>query len=166
MYREKHIDRSNKWGRSLYRVCLLGMVCLALACLEMAAGFAPSAFASGPGGNVSDPVVRAVDVANPAVVRIITQTVGQLTVNFTNGKTVTFPLTPQDGFNGYPLGTSGTGAFISAHGDILTADHVVHPIQDDKTALDQFLDQEAAPDVAKYINDNMKPAQPATAAAG
>jgi S1-C subfamily serine protease len=133
-------------------MCLLGMMCLVLAGLELTAGLAPMAYAGGPGGNVSDPVVRAVDIAKPAVVRIITLIVGQLTVTFSSGKSVTFPLTPQQGFNGYPVELSGTGAFISTHGDILTADHVVHPVQDDKQAIDQYLDQAAAPDVANYIN--------------
>src|SRR5258707_1104979 len=148
----KRKDRSRTWGYNGYRMCLLGMMCLVLAGLELTAGLAPMAYASGPGGNVSDPVVRAVDIAKPAVVRILTLLVGQLTVTFSSGKSVTFPLTPQQGFNGYPVELSGTGAFVSAHGDILTADHVVHPVQDDKQAIDQFLDQAAAPDVATYIN--------------
>ena len=135
------------------------MVCLALMCLEVVAFGAPAAYASGPGGNVSDPVVRAVDIAKPAVVRIITQVIGQLTVNFSNGQSATFPLTPQNGFNGYPLDLSGSGAFISAHGDLLTADHVVSPPKPD---LDQYLDQLASQDVANYINQHLKPAQPAT----
>ena len=131
------------------------------ALIAMVAGV-PAVYADGPGGNVSDPVVRAVDIAKPAVVRIITQVVGQLTVNFPGGQSVTFPQTPQQGFNGYPLDFSGTGAFISAHGDILTADHVVNPVQDDRTTLDQGLQQTASQDVANYINQNLKPAQPAT----
>lgn len=102
-----------------------------------------------PGGNVSDPVVRAVDIAQPAVVRIITQVDGKLVVRFTSGN-ATFP---QDGSNGYPLDLSGTGTFISARGDILTADHVVNPPQAD---LDSFLQQTAAPDVANYMNQVLK----------
>lgn len=163
MHQEKHMNRHDMWKHRLYKVCLPGIVCLVLACMEMVTGFAPIAHASGPGGNVSDPVVRAVDIAKPAVVRIFTLVVGQLTVNFSNGQSATFPLTPQQGFNGYPVQLSGTGAFISAHGDVLTADHVTNPVQDDKTALDQFLDQSAAPDIANYINQNLKPAQPVTA---
>ncbi|MGH2509946.1 MAG: hypothetical protein ACRDHZ_21405, partial [Ktedonobacteraceae bacterium] len=81
-----------------------------------------AAYASGiPGGNIADPVVRAADIAKPAVVRIITVVVGQLSVTLPNGQSVTFPTTPQNGVNGYPLALSGTGAFISAHGDLLTA---------------------------------------------
>jgi len=102
-----------------------------------------------PGGNVANPVVRAVDIAQPAVVRIITQINGKLIVHFTSGN-VTFP---QDGSNGYPLVLSGSGTFISAHGDILTADHVVNPPQSD---LDSFLQQTAAQDVANYMNQVQK----------
>jgi len=77
-----------------------------------------------PGGNISDPVVRKVDIARPAVVRIITTIGGRLTVRFApTPQSATFPL------NGgsYPLTLSGSGAFVSASGDILTADHVVNP---------------------------------------
>ena len=44
-----------------------------------------------PGGNVSDQVVRAVDIARPAIVRIITSISGHLDVQFPSGQTVTFP---------------------------------------------------------------------------
>ena len=151
MYQKKWNDRVHKWKYKVYRLCLLGMMCLMLAGLMLTAIQAPAAYASGPGGNVADPVVRAVDIAKPAVVRIFSQLIGQLAVNI-NGKNVTFPLTPQSGVNGYPLLFTGSGAFISAHGDILTADHVVNPVQDDRTAVDQALDQTAAPDIANYIN--------------
>lgn len=156
MHQKKQNNKSHMRGYNVYRVCLLGIMCLVLAVLEMVAGLAPAAYASGPGGNVSDPVVKAVDIAKPAVVRILTQVVGHLTVAFPNSKGVTFPQTPQQGVNGYPLTSSGTGAFISSHGDVLTADHVINPVQDDKQALDQFLDQEAAPDVAAYINQHFQ----------
>src|SRR6266567_9208967 len=76
----------------------------------------PVAHADGmPGGNVADPVVRAVDIAEPAVVRIITTVGGHLTVHFSNTSNITFP---QSG-SGYPLLLSGSGTFITAHGDIL-----------------------------------------------
>jgi S1-C subfamily serine protease len=153
MDQKKWNGSSNKWKHRVYKVCLLGMMCFMLAGLLIATGQAPAAYASEPGGNVADPVVRAVDIAKPAVVRIFSQLVGQLAVNI-NGKTVTFPLTPQDGFNGYPIVFTGSGAFISARGDILTADHVINPVQDDKTDVDQALDQTAAPDVATYINQH------------
>lgn len=131
------------------RVQLLTMLCISgiiiVMSLLMGGGVASAYTFDIPGGNVSDPVVRAVDIAQPAVVRIITQIDSKLVAHFTSGD-VTFP---QDGSNGYPLDLSGTGTFISAHGDILTADHVVNPPQGD---LDSFLQQTAAPDVANYMN--------------
>ncbi len=114
----------------------------------------PTAYAEGaPGGNISNPVVRAVDMAKPSVVRIITSVGGRLTVHFPtqNNTTTTFPRTG----NSYKVELSGSGAFISAHGDILTADHVMKPAHD--AALDQALQTMAAQDVADYINQNLNP---------
>jgi S1-C subfamily serine protease len=111
-----------------------------------------------PGGNVADPVVRAVDIAEPAVVRIITTLGGHLAVHFSQTNSVTFP---QGTGNSYPLQLSGSGTFISAHGDILTADHVINPPHDQ--SLSQFLDDSAAKDVAAYINLNAKAGSQVTA---
>jgi serine protease Do len=133
---------------------MMAMFCLILP--GMAVG-SLTGYASGPGGNVSDPLVRAVDIAEPAVVRIFTVVNSTLTVHFSSTSNVTFP---QQSNAAYQLEFSGTGTFISAHGDILTADHVINPPQDDMTS---FLDQTAAPDVASYINQNLKPSQPVTA---
>jgi S1-C subfamily serine protease len=102
-----------------------------------------------PGGNVQDPVVRAVDIARPAVVRIVTQINGRLTVQFSGGRSVTFPL---DG-GSYGLAALGTGTFISAHGDILTADHVINPPHNDE--LNAVLIKAAASDVATYYDSTL-----------
>jgi serine protease Do len=107
--------------------------------------------ASIPGGNVSDPVVRAVDIAKPAVVRILTSLNGHLAVHFPPTTDVSFP---QQSNGSYPLLLSGTGMFINSQGDILTADHVVQPPKDQQ--LDQALYAAAAQDVANYINQNAK----------
>ncbi len=101
-----------------------------------------------PGGNIADPTVRAVDIAKPAVVRIITELPSKLTVHFSQTSSVTFPQTS----NSYPVELSGSGAFISSRGDILTADHVVNPPHD--SSLSQYLDTLAASDVAAYINSH------------
>ncbi len=120
-------------------------------------GIPPTAQASeGPGGNIIDPVVRAVDIAKPAVVRIFTNINTQLTVHFSPKQSITFP----QGGGSYTLTASGTGTFISAHGDILTADHVVNPPHDGE--LSQFLYTEAAPDIADYINQHTHSKSPAT----
>ncbi len=101
-----------------------------------------------PGGDISNPMVRAVDIAKPAVVRIFTTINGHVTVHFTSAQSATFPL---NGGN-YKLEFSGSGAFISAHGDILTANHVVNPPHDSE--LDNALFEMAAQNVADYINQN------------
>jgi S1-C subfamily serine protease len=104
-----------------------------------------------PGGNIHNSVVRAVDIDKPAIVRILTTMDGRLTVQFTDQESVTFPL------NGgtYKLELSGSGAFISSNGDILTADHVVQPPHD--ASMDNALQELAAADVANYINQNFAP---------
>jgi S1-C subfamily serine protease len=101
-----------------------------------------------PGGDIANPVVRAVDIAEPAVVRILTNSTGHLIVNFASGN-VSFPRQGP----GYQLTLSGSGTFITAHGDILTADHVVNPPAQDP-GIAQAFDQAAAQDVALYINQH------------
>lgn len=146
---------SSKRQRWLLRIMIiLGMMALYMISIV---GGTPVAHADGiPGGNVADPVVRAVDIAKPAVVRIFTSLGGHLTVHFSATQNVSFP----QGGGAYPVTLSGSGTFISARGDILTADHVVNPPHDQQ--INQFLDTEAAPDVANYINQNLKPSSPAT----
>lgn len=136
--------------RHFLRLFLAASLLCLLAMLTIAAGAAPVIRADGPGGDVSNPTIRAVDIAQPAVVRIITTVGGHLTVQFSSGN-VTFPTNN----SAYPLTLSGTGTFISAHGDILTADHVINPPHD--ASLDQFLQQTATPDVTNYINQHAKP---------
>jgi len=110
----------------------------------------PTAYAdSMPGGDVADPAIRAVDIAKPAVVRIITTIAGHLTVHFPPTTDVAFP---QKDTGSYQVQLSGTGTFISANGDILTADHVVNPSQDQE--LNTGLYTIAAQDVADYINSH------------
>lgn len=110
-----------------------------------------------PGGNVANPVVRQVDIDRPAVVRIITTLNGRLTVHFDPTTDVeTFPL----GGGNYPLQLSGSGTFISSHGDLLTADHVVNPPHDQ--SMDEFLYSLAASDVANYVNAHFQVSQPFT----
>ncbi len=88
----------------------------------------------------TDPVKIAVELAKPAVVRIYTSMVGRLLVHFPTGD-VEFPQNAQ----GYALTLSGSGAFISSHGDILTADHLITPPS-------QVFADVAAPDVTAYVN--------------
>lgn len=99
-----------------------------------------------PGGRLSDPVVRAADLAAPAVVRISTVYDSHITLNIC-GASATLP----HGAGGYTEGVLGSGAFISAHGDILTADHL---IQVDHDILDQqmFADPAVQADIAAALN--------------
>lgn len=99
-----------------------------------------------PGGRLSDPVVREADLAAPAVVRIATLYSSHITLNFC-GETVTLPRSGE----GYTEGVLGSGAFVSAHGDILTADHVVNV---DHDTLEQQLlaDPAAQTDIANALN--------------
>ena len=146
---------SSKRQHWLLRIMII-LGTMALYMISIAVG-TPVAHADGiPGGNVADPVVRAVDIAKPAVVRIFTSLGGHLTVHFSATQNVSFP----QGGGAYPVTLSGSGTFISARGDILTADHVVNPPHDQQ--INQFLDTEAAPDVANYINQNLKPSSPTT----
>ncbi|MDE3229727.1 MAG: hypothetical protein KGO05_07580, partial [Chloroflexota bacterium] len=99
-----------------------------------------------PGGRLSDPVVRAVDVAAPAVVCISTLYQSRITMNVC-GKTITLP----ESATGYPEGALGTGAFVSANGDILTADHLIHV---DHATLEQQLlaDPAAEASIARALD--------------
>ncbi|HEX8731163.1 MAG TPA: serine protease [Ktedonobacterales bacterium] len=99
-----------------------------------------------PGGRLSDAVVRAVDVAAPAVMRISTIYQSHITMNVC-GKTITLP----ESAAGYPEGALGTGAFVSANGDILTADHLI--TVDHATLEQQFLaDPAAEADIARALD--------------
>ncbi len=137
-------------------VFVIGFVCSSLFVLALNI---TTTYADGiPGGNVSDSVVRKVDIARPAVVRIITTIGGRLVVHFApTSQSATFPLS---GGN-YSLKLSGSGTFITANGDILTADHVVNPPHDQ--SLNEFLYEEAAKDIADYINQQFSVSPPFTA---
>ncbi len=69
----------------LQQVCLIAGILSILVVITV--GNYQTAYADSiPGGNVTDPVVRAVDIAKPAVVRIITTINSHLQVNFAPGK--------------------------------------------------------------------------------
>jgi S1-C subfamily serine protease len=93
-----------------------------------------------PGGNIHDPAVRELDIAEPATVRIGTEEHATLALQLCHA-TVTLPL----GGGSYDVAGTGSGAFVSANGDILTADHVVH-VPSDEVAIT------AADDIAGVLN--------------
>src|SRR2546429_5632162 len=98
MYRSGSTDTQSHLPGWFFRLLLvIGFACLFVISTTVAAS---TTYASGrPGGNVTDPVVRAVDIAEPAVVRIITTVGGHITVHSSSTSNVTFP---QRG-SGYPL---------------------------------------------------------------
>jgi hypothetical protein len=109
---------------------------------------AASADARPPGGALNDPVVRAVDVAGPAVVRIITTVSGRVSLPLC-GVAVTLPVSGAP----YTLAWSGSGAFVSKNGDILTAGHVADI--DKAEELDAlYQNTRAAVDIAIALNNN------------
>jgi len=99
-----------------------------------------------PGGNLSNPVVRRVDIAAPAVVRLATVYTAHITLSLC-GANVTLPTRG----SGYVLGGLGSGAFISAHGDILTAGHVVDIAHADLDPI-IFQSPQSAQDIANAID--------------
>lgn len=120
----------------------MGLASLTAALVLLVAG-APVARAlpRPPGGNFANPVVRAVDIAAPAVVRVATIEDATISVQLCT-RAVTLPLSGPP----YEIGVTGSGAFISSDGDILTADHVVD-VPDD--AIVEF----AAQDIAALLNN-------------
>lgn len=90
----------------------------------------------------NDSKVHGVQLASPAVVRIITLIAGQVILSTSEGKVV-FPL---DG-SSYQGVMSGSGAFISSDGYVLTADHVVD--QKNNPGVYSFFLTEAIQEYAK-----------------
>ncbi|MBF6591476.1 MAG: trypsin-like peptidase domain-containing protein, partial [Ktedonobacterales bacterium] len=111
-----HADRQPRarWRR----LAVAGVALLALTTL-----FALTAHAaSGPGGDLRNPVILNAQIARPAVVRIF------VTYDIEIDAPLCGSLVGR--YSGQSGGT-GSGAFISSHGDILTAGHVVSdPIGD------------------------------------
>jgi S1-C subfamily serine protease len=99
-----------------------------------------------PGGNFSDPAIRSIDIAEPAIVRVATLYHGTITFDIC-GQADTLP----SGGKQITFGGLGSGAFISANGDILTADHVVDIAKAD---LDQTIFQALAQQIADLFNAN------------
>lgn len=106
------------WGR-IGKVAIGSLALIALIfCIALVLPSRAQA-ATHPGGNVQDPVVRAIDIARPAVVRIETA-FGTITIG------LHFCAAQKDVYNAPAVGGLGSGTFISSTGDILTAGHVVH----------------------------------------
>lgn len=109
------------------------------------AAHAASADTRPPGGVLTDPAVRAVDIAQPAIVRIAELYTGRLTLTVC-GHSVALPPAGT-----YTLGGLGSGAFISPNGDILTAGHVVDSKQNWLEG-GLFASQRASNDIASVVD--------------
>lgn len=122
---------------------LSATICVVLLALVMPLITAHTAAADGrpPGGRLDDPAVRKVDIAEPAVVRIALLFNVRITLTLC-GQDITLPHT-------YETGGLGSGAFISASGDILTADHMVVA-----NGVDVFADPNADRDIADLLDNN------------
>jgi S1-C subfamily serine protease len=145
---------------AVVRRALLGVAAVAVLAV---AGISPVAAGDRPpGGDLTNPVVRAIDLASPAVVRIATVYNAHLTLSAC-GKTTRLPTS-----GAYIVGGLGSGAFVSAKGDILTADHVVD-INRDSLDNEIFAGQRASADIAAFLNGACLPSvrvRPEDVAAG
>src|SRR5579875_3127548 len=109
----------SRGSRRRFTKIILGAVALTALILSIALVLPDRAkAATHPGGDIQNPVIRNVDIARPAVVRIETA-FSSVTVS------LHFCAGENDSFAAPPVGGLGSGAFISSHGDILTAGHVV-----------------------------------------
>ena len=150
-------------GRSLPSTRLRGALVslaitllLALVGLAGVVGVAPVAAQDRPpGGAMANPLVRAIDLASPAVVRIATLYSAHVRLTAC-GVTTSLPAS-----GAYTIGGLGSGAFVSANGDILTADHVVDI---DRQSLDSviFSGERVSTDVAAFLNAACHPSVPVT----
>ncbi|MGH2516491.1 MAG: trypsin-like peptidase domain-containing protein, partial [Ktedonobacterales bacterium] len=116
------------------------VVALALA-LPLLTARSASADARPPGGRLNDPTVRKVDIAEPALVRIVLLFNARITLTLC-GQDISLP-------KSYPVGGIGTGTFISANGDILTADHMVAA-----NGADIVANPNADSDIADLLDNN------------
>jgi hypothetical protein len=144
MNRKKIVRNHFLLGRGLSRITVAFAFTIIYMCGSLLLGTS-TAYAGVPGGQVTDSVVQGVDIAKPAIVRIIGTITGRITVDFTPAPGVPRSATFPQGGDGYKLLYTGSGAFITAHGDILTADHLVHPPPDSLYAI-------AAQDIADFYN--------------
>jgi S1-C subfamily serine protease len=140
--RQQHGQRSRHLRTATHvLVGLLGTLLLSLLMvLPVAAQGRP------PGGNFSDPTIRAVDIAEPAIVRVATLYHGSITFLLC-GRADTLPA----GGKQVSIAALGSGAFVSSNGDILTADHVVNIAKSD---LDGAIFEILATDIANLLNAN------------
>lgn len=135
-------------ARVAARALALGAAALACGALAVgaAAGSAPVAMAHA----AETPVQQAVTLDSPAVVRIVSAVEARLTCAHcaTDGSDI---VSPASGSPAFAYFSSGSGAFITSSGAILTADHVVDHSMANPEDVD-FVEQQAAQDIAQRYN--------------
>ena len=99
---------------------------------------------------MNTPVQQAVTRDSPAVVRIVSVVTAQLTCSTcaADGSDI---VSPASGSAPFTYFSSGSGAFISPDGAILTADHVVDHSMNNPEDV-SFVEQQAAQDIAPRYN--------------
>ncbi len=130
------------------RVVALGIAALALGALALGLAGAPVAQAHA----ADTPTQQAVTLDSPAVVRIFSVVDAQLTCSAcsSDGSDI---VSPASGSAPFTYFSSGSGAFISPDGAILTADHVVDHSVNNPEDVD-FVEQQAAQDIASRYSAN------------
>lgn len=138
------VDRSS----GARRVVVFGIVALALSALAL--GLTPVGAPVAHAQAADTPVQQAVTRDSPAVVRIVSVVQAQLTCSAcaSDGSDI---ISPAPGSSPFTYFSSGSGAFISPDGAILTADHVVdHSVNNPEDV--NFVEQQAAQDIASRYN--------------
>ena len=134
-------------GNGARRMVAWAIVALALSALAL--GLAPVSMVEAHATDTT--VQQTVTLDSPAVVRIVSVVRARLTCGAcaTDGSDVVSPAPGSDPFTYY---SSGSGAFISPDGAILTADHVVDHAMTNPEDVD-FVEQQAAEDIAPRYSD-------------
>lgn len=140
---------SGRGARAARHLRALGCVgvCAALALVWAlaSAGTASAAGAQSPARPADSPAQQAVTLDSPAVVRIVSVVNASLTCAkcASDGSDIHSP----SGAGAFTYYSSGSGAFITPTGAILTADHVVdHSMRNSEDVA--FVEQQAAQDIA------------------
>lgn len=135
-------------GGGLWRI--VPALCAALALVWAFAGVWPAqAHAQTPAWRADTTAQQAAQLDSPAVTRIVSVVTASLTCSAcaSDGSDIH---SPHDGST-FTFYSSGSGAFISPDGAILTADHVVdHSMRNSEDVT--FVEQQAAQDIATQYN--------------